>query len=152
MTKHIGTFYLGTLCSSYTREAHQEEFDKHTSPMPIYNYNNVLSGIYKQEELFHRDTVYWDRKVGLGKCLLLYHSQLIRLWKLNDMVTQIKLPVLTSATTTVWFTFSTSDLVALVSLSIFSKVCCAFSASLHSRSNFFLLCKINTSVILKTIS
>lgn len=36
-------------------------------------------------------------------------------------------------------TRSTSDLVALMSLSKRSKVIWAFSASLHSRSNFFLL-------------
>lgn len=40
-------------------------------------------------------------------------------------------------------TFSTSDFVALMSLSNLSKSSWDFSASLHSRSNFFLLCHIH---------
>lgn len=41
-------------------------------------------------------------------------------------------------------TFSTSDFVALMSLSSLSQIICDFSASLHSLSNFFLLCEIHT--------
>lgn len=40
-----------------------------------------------------------------------------------------------------WLTFSTSAFVTLISASIFSKYCCARSASLQSRSNRLLLCE-----------
>lgn len=42
-------------------------------------------------------------------------------------------------------TFSTSALVTLMSASIFSKYCCARSASLQSRSNLLLLCRESTA-------
>lgn len=47
----------------------------------------------------------------------------------------------TNSLSTLWLTFSTSAFVTLMSASIFSKYCCARSASLQSRSNRLLLWK-----------